>query len=355
MSSGADHRDTPSIVHDEITTARPGLKLRYAELTGLEKRDYLFESGIRPTAYRDGTRPDVVGGLVQFSRSALQSIANHLLSETLTRVGDELPEPKVKLFHTYGATAKIVFVPQSDTPYSGILAERVPGLLRFSFAGPVRGVGVVPALALKFPIDGDHPSQNMLAMAKLDRQQPLWRFFSTDSYNSVFQNPFTNILPAPSLVNLTMRIVNQRFETVAKPGYGIHQSLESPARIRANGEPVPTGRIAAPYRVIFRPTADARSASDPKLDFRDDLARNFAPGTAIYDVLALDESQEKELRGRGIGTVEDLVAHAGKIGTIATESEFIASKYGDYRLFFKHDDMFIREEFRPASANPRPS
>ena len=192
-------------------------------------------------------------------------------------------------------------------------------------------------------------------MAKLDRQQPLWRFFSTASHNSVFQNPFTNILPLPSLANLTMRIVNLRFETVAMPGYGLHQSLEGFGKMRANGEPVSPDRIAAPYRVIFRPTTQARAASDPKLDFRDDLARNFAPGTPIYDVFGLDESQEKELRGRGIGTVEDLVAHAGKIGTITTESEFIASTYGDSRLFFKHDDMFIREDFKKAPANPRPS
>jgi hypothetical protein len=353
---GASYSDTPSIVHDEIATVRPGLRLRYAELTGLEKRDYLFESGIRATAYGDeASRPEIVGGLVQFSKSALQSIANHLLSQTLTRIGDELPEPKVKLFHTFGTTAKIIFVPEENTPYSDILAERVPGLARFSFAGPVRGVGVVPGLALKFPIDGDSPSRNLVAMAKLDRQQPLWRFFSTHSHNSVFQNPFTNILPLPSIVNLTMRIVNRRFETVAMPGYGLHQSLASFAKVRASGEPVSPDRIAAPYRVIFRPTAQARAASDPTLDFRDDLARNIAPGTAIYDVLGLDESKEKELRAKGIGAVEDLVAHAGKIGTIATESQFIASTYGDYRLFFKHDEMFIREEFRKAPANPSPS
>lgn len=348
------YSDTPSIIHNEIATARPGRKLRYVELTGVEKRDYLFEHGIRATAYvDDASLPDVKYGLLQFSRSALKSIANHLLSETLTRVSDELPEPKPKLFHTYGTTAKIVFIPEPDTPYSGILAERVPGLARFSFAGPVSAVGVVPGLALKFPIDGDQPSQNLVAMAKLDPQAPLWRFFSTSSHNSVFQNPFTNILPHPSFANLTMRVVNQRFETVAMPGHGLHQSLACFAKLRANGEAVPPERVAAPYRVIFRPTAQAKSASDPTIDFRDDLARNIAPGTSIYDVLALDDSKEKELRAKGIAAVEDLMAHAQKIGTIATESEFIASRYGDYRLFFKHDDSFIRPEFKQIPANPR--
>ena len=44
--------------------------------------------------------------------------------------------------------------------------------------------------------------------------------------------------------------------------------------------------------------------------------------------------------------VEKLLAHGRKIGTITTESEFIASKYGDYRLFFKHNARYLRNEFR---------
>src|ERR1035438_6549672 len=153
MITNAKYQDTPSIVGKDITTVRPGRTLKYADLTGREKRDYLFDQGIRPTAYanfKDEARPDVVSGLVQFSKSAFQSITNHLLGESLTRVSDELEEPKPKLFHTYGTAAKIGFVPEPGTPYTGILSEAVPGLARFSYAGPVSGVGVVPGLGLKF-------------------------------------------------------------------------------------------------------------------------------------------------------------------------------------------------------------
>jgi hypothetical protein len=343
------YQETPSIIHAEITTVRAGQTLAYSELTGLEKRDYLFDHGIRPTSYAnypDEGRPDVVSGIVQFSKSALESIAHHLLSESLTRVSDEFEKPKPKLFHTYGATAKIRYISEQGTPYTGILRDNVPGLARFSFAGPVVAVGVVPGLGLKFLIDGGHPSENLVAMRKLDRQQSFWRFFSTHSCNSVFQNPFTNILPYPRFTNVTMRIVNKRFETVTATGHGLHQSLDTFARIRANGEPVAPDRIAAPYRVIFRPTVEARTASDPTIDFRDDLARNIPARTPIYDVLALDQSQEIELNAKGVTAVEDLMAHAARIGTITTESEFIASKYGDYRLFFKHADKYIRPEFK---------
>jgi hypothetical protein len=337
-----DIASTPSIVGDGCNA-----------LTGRAKRDHLFENGIRATAYDSADRPDVVGGLLGFSEAALNSIANHLLSHSLTRVSDELETPKLKLFHTYGTTAKIVFVPEPGTPYTGLFAERVPGLARFSFAGPVAAIGVVPAVALKFPIDGDAPSRNVIAMAKLDPQGP--PFSGHISHNSVFEFPFTNILPSPGMLNLTMRVVNHRFETVNRTGFGLHQAVGTLGAIRANGEPVPPEQARSPYRLIFRPTERVRAASDPTIDFRDDLARNIPAGTAIYDVLAVDEAAEKALRETAVPTVADLIPHAAKIGAIVTESEFIASKYGDYRLFFKHDDSFIRPEFKQAPANSRPS
>jgi hypothetical protein len=339
-------QDTPSIIHADISTVRPGRILKYSELTSREKRDYLFEQGIRPTAYDNGKRPDVMCGLLQFSKSALESIANHLLSATLTRVSDEFEEPKLKLFHAYGTTAKIQFSPEPNTPYTGIFAETAYGLARFSYAGPVAGIGVVPGLGLKFPVDGDHPSENLVVMRKLDRQQPLWRFFSTHSHNSVFQNAFTNILPSPRFTNLIMRTVQSRFETVVNTGKGLHQPADNLAAIHTNGVPLAADKVAAPYRLIFRPTAQAVASSDPSIDFRDDLAQNVKAGTPIYEIFALTEAQESELHRRGVTEVEDLLPHAQKIGTMTTESEFIASQYGDYRLFLKHNARFIREGFR---------
>jgi hypothetical protein len=161
----------------------------------------------------------------------------------------------------------------------------------------------------------------------------------------VFQNPFTNILPSPSLPNVTMQVVKQRFETVVEQGKGLHQPVDNWAGVNVDGTAV-AGVARAPYRVIFRPTDAARSRSDPTIDFRDDLARNVAAGTTIYEVFALDEGEEDELNRRGIAEVEELLDHARRIGSIATESEFIASRYGDYRLFFQHNTRFLREEFK---------
>jgi hypothetical protein len=341
MATSGDVQSTPSLLGRPITSVREGQSLQYDELTGREKRDYLFDQGIRPTAYQGADLPDVVNGILLFSESSLASVAHHLLAATLTRESDELESPKPKLFHTYGTTAKVVFTAAPGTPYTGLLSETVPGLARFSYAGPVSGIGVVPGLGLKLFVDGGHPSESLVVMRKLDRQDSAIPFFH-GAHNSVFQNPFTNILPDPEAANLVMRVVKARFETVVAAGKGLDQPLDGFGRVHANGEPVPAGEAAAPSRVIFRPTAEAKAASDPRLDFRDDLARNVKAGTPIYEVFALDEREETELNAQGVREVEDLLAHARKIGTIATESEFIASSYGDYRLFFKHNARFIR-------------
>jgi hypothetical protein len=83
------------------------------------------------------------------------------------------------------------------------------------------------------------------------------------------------------------------------------------------------------------PTSDAKQNHNERLDFRDDLAQNLASGTTIYDVMAVDESADT-------APLENLIPHAKSIGSLTTESEFIASRYGDYRLFFKHSDVYLR-------------
>jgi hypothetical protein len=321
--------DTPSIVNREITSFRGGQSLGYADLTAGEKRDYLFEAGIRATAYSGApgrSLPDIHFGLVEFADSAAESYAHQLLRETITRVGDELDPPKRKLFHTFGATAKVRFEPLADTPYSGIFGETALGLLRISYAGPVVGVGIVPGLGLKVLVDGDHPSENLVAMRMLD---PQWT-------PSVFHNAFTNILPSPGLVNVVMHTVQERFESVVADGRGLHQPVDNFARVHTSGLPV-EGEPRAPYRLILVPTDTVRRASDPRLDFREDLARNVAVGTTIYTVLGLDEAEDD-----GSSDVDELIPRARRIGALRTDSEFIASAYGDYRLFFKHNATYLR-------------
>jgi len=319
-----DVADTPSIVGRQITSFRDGQSLTYGQLTAVEKRDYLFDAGIRATAHT--TLPDVTLGVPLFLGSAIDSFAHHLLRDTVTRIGEELETPKNKLFHTYGTTAKIRFTPDPATPYTGLFAENAAGLLRFSYAGPVLGIGIVPGLGLKLLIDGDHPSENAVMMHMLDGQ----------SQHSVFEHPFTNLLPDPNLTNMIMRGVKERFETVVSAPHGLDQPVDNFAQVHSSGQPV-AGEVRAPFRVILAPTRDARLKSNPQIDFRVDMARNVPSGTTIYDVLGLDEAEDD----RSLA-IEDLVPKAKRIGGLTTESEFIASAYGDYRLFFKHSAVYLR-------------
>jgi hypothetical protein len=309
--------DAPSIIDDS-----------YAALDALEKRDFLFDRGILPTTYVHGL-PDTHLGVIEFTESAVESFTDHLLRDTVTRVGDELETPKHKLFHTYGTTAKIRFTPADDTPYSGIFQDRAPGLLRFSYAGPEIAVGTVPGLGLKFPIDGAHPSENAVLMRGLDRQ----------SSPSVFEHPFSNLLPDPSPLNVVMRIVKDRFETVVTSGHGLHQPVDNLARIHVNGSLVDDNAVRAPHRLILAPTPDAIQATAAAGDFRIRLASDIAIGMRIYDVLALDVSEEAAL---GDVPLEDMLPHARSIGSLSTESRFVASAYGDFRLFFKHHPAYLR-------------
>ncbi len=339
--------DTPSIINRTITTARPGQSLAYSDLTAAEKRDYLFDQGIRPTAYQSGDMPDVQGGVLQFGEAALKTYTSHSLGQTLTRVSDELDPPKLKLFHTYGSTAKVQFLPTPDTPYTGLFREKALGLGRFSYAGPVMGIGVVPAFGLKLLVDGNHPSENLVVMRMLDSQQSHLPF--TQRRHSVFQNPFTNILPRPHATNLVMQVVKERFETVVEKGTGLHQPVTNLGEVRCNG--AKETKAVAPYRIIFSPTAQARQLSNPEIDFRDDLAQNVPAGTVFYDVFALDQGDEEKLIADGITEVEDLLSHARNIGALAAESEFISSAYGDYRLFFQHNATFMRKELRAVAGS----
>jgi len=322
-------QDTPSLVDRVITRFRGGQPLRFSELTALEKREYLFEDGVRATAYTDGL-PDVHFGVVQFAGAALNSVANQLLSQTLTRNSDELDPPKLKLFHSFGSVAKVRFTPAPGTPFTGIFREEAHGLARFSYAGPVVGIGIVPGLALKFPRDGPHPSADAVVMRMLDGQER----------GSVFEHVFTNILPAPQVTNIVMQVARHRFETVVEDGRGLHQPVDDLASASSSGTH-DDGEVQAPYQVIFVPTDAARQASNAELDFRVDLARHVPNDTTIYDIFGVGEAE-------ATAEVEDALPLATRLGTLTTESEFIASSYGDYRLFFKHSDVFLRPELAHA-------
>jgi hypothetical protein len=77
-----------------------------------------------------------------------------------------------------------------------------------------------------------------------------------------------------------------------------------------------------PYQIFYVPHAAVRGRipTDSKNDFRTDLINNIPQGTPLYDVYVTD------------GPNGDTT----KVGTLVTTSDFVASKFGDEQLFFRH-------------------
>ena len=80
----------------------------------------------------------------------------------------------------------------------------------------------------------------------------------------------------------------------------------------------------APHQIFFIPTTEVKSvprASSSTVDFRHDLAK-IPSGTKIYEIVA----------------TESATAPFVRVGQVVTRSEVVASKYGDEKLFFKHEE-----------------
>jgi hypothetical protein len=86
-----------------------------------------------------------------------------------------------------------------------------------------------------------------------------------------------------------------------------------------------------PYQIFLVPNPAIQFPVSPPHDFRHDLA-TVAPGTSLFLVYGVEPSKVED---RLIGKPRHR-QNAQLIGQIETTSEFVASDYGDRRLFFRH-------------------
>lgn len=93
------------------------------------------------------------------------------------------------------------------------------------------------------------------------------------------------------------------------------------AQVMSNGTAVPAADVSAPYQITLQPTAEITSAY--KAVINDDMRLGLgqiAAGSVLFEVQVRESaSAEPEV-----------------IGSIVTESEFLASEFGDKSLFFQH-------------------
>jgi len=280
-----------------------------------QKADFIWANRIVPSQYGTELPALTAPGIWDALRLAMPSFS----VKSLTVEGDELERGRRKLVHAFGAEARLRFVANRAVAsgYTGILqrgAECVIG--RLSVATKPTGTHFVPGLALKFFIDGNYPSVNLHIMNSVDGQDG----------NNYFEKTFSNILPPPD--SFSTRLVAGFFEMAANrfgakdPNPG-HLTVEHLAAIEIDGSKVAAPR--APYQLLFkpRPAASARfKGATVKDDFRIKLA-DFPVGEVLYDVYALDKGE---------------TAEQGKlIGQLVLNSKIVASRYGDEKLYFRHN------------------
>lgn len=239
--------------------------------------------------------------------------------KSLTTEGDELEQGRSKLVHAFGTEARLRFVvnPAGASQYTGIFqsgAECVIG--RLSVATKPTATRSVPGLALKFFIDGHHPSVNLQVMNSIDGQ----------TGHNYFEKTFSNIIPAPT--SFATRLVAGFFERAAvrfgakDPDPG-RLTVEHLADIKTDGTKVAVPRV--PHQLLFKPRPAAGASfngATVKDDFRIKLA-DFPVGEVLYDVYGLDKGE---------------TAEQGKLlGQLVLNSKIVASRYGDEKLYFQHN------------------
>lgn len=233
------------------------------------------------------------------------------LGQAFDHIGDEMPNGRMKIIHAYGSAVAVDFVSSGDHPFSGLFKTGAVGVARLSLGGPFGTTGsFVPGFALKLFVDGQ-PSKNMHVMEKLEGQNQDQNYFA---------HTFTNKLPEPA--STATKVGAWYFGKFVKNP--IYLTVNHVASVEASGRSAFS--TVAPHQIYFVPAEGLRISSEGS-DFREELSR-IPPGTKLYDVYgSLEEGGERIL-----------------IGSIETRSPFIASEYGDKKLYFQHEGS-IRRSF----------
>lgn len=241
----------------------------------------------------------------------LKFLFSHLMTK-IDLVSDEAPSGYEKSIHAHGVAAKVAFE-ADDNPYTGLFQGAPHGIIRLSLTSDPKGKDFAPGLALKLLVDGQ-PSRNISALYKLSGQ---------GSNHNFFQNELSNIIPTQIDPKSLFSMGNFGRVTINPTKIAVNPF----AAVDAKGEKIDNPN--SPVQIYFVPNhkLDMKTSAH---DFRDDLLK-IPEGTVLYDVYATSET------GSNFRTIdEDRRDKAVKIGRLLTRSAFIASDFGDRRLFFRH-------------------
>jgi hypothetical protein len=231
-------------------------------------------------------------------------IANIPLLRTAFHNFTDVRPPRTKVFHPFGTCAKIVWVPATGHPFTGLYESGAIGLARLSLA--MDDSAFMPAGGFKFFIDG-HESQNFLTFRNLD-PYPVKDFFVSQPAN-VSDGPTKPPLgPAWFFLKRWMSLVS----------FPSAQPVAQLAKMNRYGHAISSPR--SPFEIYATPTKTVCDLSNAYDDFRVSLAR-IPAGSVLYELSALASKGD---------------THTVPLGCIKTESEFTASAFGDHILAMHH-------------------
>jgi hypothetical protein len=248
-----------------------------------------------------GSYPSSVGLLGIFDESVKTTFDDH---------ADFMPNGRTKYIHSVGVVGKVKFIPDSNTPYTGIFGSGSQyGLIRMSSAATPTSTTLTPGFGIKFFRTG-RESANFMSMPSLDGQSDF----------NFFKNEFTNNPGFPS--GFALKLVAQKFWQASR--CPLRVGLGDTATYSETGAQTRTPNF--PWRIIFKPTGSITFPSAPySLSKLNSLFAGVANGTTLFEVFANDSPSDMINGDKRV-----------RLGVLKLASEFVTSDYGDNKLFFKH-------------------
>eukprot|EP00389_Voromonas_pontica_P002486 GDKH01003688.1.p1 GENE.GDKH01003688.1~~GDKH01003688.1.p1 ORF type:complete len:373 (-),score=65.53 GDKH01003688.1:304-1422(-) len=238
-----------------------------------------------------------------------------------------------RVAHVQGAYAIGQFVPNPNSPYSGVYNKGAPVIMRFSTATePSASGGMTPAVAVKHFIDGEH-SLNYAAMYTFDA--------SLDHGLDFFSYPLSTHGPRKS-DNIGLKLLAWGFDKISRVSATLGGTFTLATR-NPDGTIVFEGAVNVPFALVLQPNPELHGLLEDYQD-SDVIAEAVRKvgcsmgGKTLYKVLAITGPDYP-----GTDT-------AVEIGEYRAEpsSCLVTSGWGDRKLFFQQQ-MFEKElEWNPA-------
>ena len=264
------------------------------------------------------------------SKLGLAGIFVESMEPTFSTKGDAMEagyfgSHRTKYIHSVGAHGKVVLNSTGAHPFTGLFQGANHGIVRLSSAAkPELGTSAPlgPGMGLKFLRDGID-SANLVAMYGVNGQPGEWNFFAHE-----FQN---HIKPAEGAA---LQAVAYKFSSATD--WIQEVGLSDWAKFGQNGQE--NSSPVFPWRIDFAPNptvASQFSNSQPSnaMNYLDQL-KSVPANSVLYTVYGW--TAPPQIGGKKV-----------EIGSLQLQGNLVTSKWGDEKMFFRHQKMDADLRYQP--------